>query len=147
MDGQNFNNESNDILNTEPTPVSEPVEANASSSVYETVNVDTGSYHYQDNTAQYTDSSYTVDEKSEGQSTPGLAIASLVMGIISLLVCCCWGCGILFAIPGMIMGISANKKVKTGVGTAGIVTSIVGLVLNIIVLIVYVVSLFIAMNA
>ncbi len=72
----------------------------------------------------------------EVQKTPGSSIASLVLGLISLL--CAWfGWGALISIItgiiGIILGIKGNKIQQTGVGTAGIVLSIIGLVLSIIV--------------
>ena len=68
--------------------------------------------------------------------TPGSSIASLVLGLISLL--CAWfGWGALISIItgiiGIILGIKGNKIQQTGMGTAGIVLSIIGLVLSIIV--------------
>ena len=57
----------------------------------------------------------------ETQKTPGAATASLVLGLISLLCI------------GIILGIKGNKIQQTGMGTAGIVLSIIGLVLSIIV--------------
>ena len=72
----------------------------------------------------------------ETQKTPGSSIASLVLGLISLL--CAWfGYGALISIItgiiGIILGIKGNKIQQTGMGTAGIVLSIIGLVLSIIV--------------
>lgn len=72
----------------------------------------------------------------EVQKTPGSSIASLVLGLISLL--CAWfGWGALISIItgiiGIILGIKGNKIQQTGMGTAGIVLSIIGLVLSIIV--------------
>ena len=87
----------------------------------------------------------------EVQKTPGSSIASLVLGLISLL--CAWfGYGALISIItgiigiilgalisiitgiiGIILGIKGNKIQQTGMGTAGIVLSIIGLVLSIIV--------------
>lgn len=72
----------------------------------------------------------------EVEKTPGSSIASLVLGVISLL--CAWfGYGALISIItgiiGIILGIKGNKIQQTGVGTAGIVLSIIGLVLSIIV--------------
>ncbi len=67
----------------------------------------------------------------------GLAIGALVLGIASIVLSCCY-CGFL-GIPGLIMGIIANKKNKTGIGTAAIITSVIGIVLFVIYLIVSVV--------
>ena len=65
----------------------------------------------------------------------GFQVASLIVGIISI-VCCCWG---LFSIIpatvhilGIILAIVGNKKGKHGVGTGGLTCSIIGLVLAVI---------------
>ncbi|HKM35436.1 MAG TPA: DUF4190 domain-containing protein [Lachnospiraceae bacterium] len=64
------------------------------------------------------------------QKTNGKAIASLVLGILSL-VCIFFGygalLGIVFGIVGLVLGINANKEGKTGMATAGIVMSAIGL--------------------
>lgn len=116
MDGQNFQNEQSGQV---------------------TENTSTGNY-YQDNTNQYTGSVYTepVAEDNSG-STPGLAIAALVMGILSIVLSCCCGVGIIFGIAGLIMSIVANKQNKSGVGTAGLVCSIIGIVFSCISMIYY----------
>jgi competence protein ComGC len=64
----------------------------------------------------------------------GLALASLILGILSLLAC---GVGIIFSIPGVICGILGIKRVKNSAGTqtgqglavAGLVMSAVSLVM------------------
>lgn len=126
MDGQNFQNGFNNEQNVQSTPMTE------------TVNVNTGSYSYQDNTAQYGATMYGQSEIVEEKKTPGLAIGALVMGIVSIVLSCCCGSGIIFAIAGLIMAIVANKKQKSGVGTAALICSIVGLVFNGIMLIYYI---------
>lgn len=73
------------------------------------------------------------------QMTPppskGMAIASLVLGIISVVLCCIYG-GIL-GVPGLILGILGMKKTPEakGMAVAGIVLSIIGIVLLIITII------------
>lgn len=135
MDGQNFQNGLNNEQNVQGTPVVTPV----STPMTETVNMNTGSYSYQDNTAQYGASVYSQSTVTEEQKTPGLAIGALVMGIVSIVLSCCCGSGIIFAIAGLIMAIVANKKQKSGVGTAALICSIVGIVFNAIMLIYYIV--------
>lgn len=127
MDGQNFQNEQN----------------NTSSS--------TNNY-YQDNTqqnnTQYSQPAYSqtyTPEPSKPQ-TPALAIVSLVMGILSIVLGCCYGIGIIFAIAGIIMAVIANKQTKTGVGIAGLVCSIIGAVFSVIMLIYYVVVIAAVIN-
>ena len=117
--------------------------ANTGATSTESANTGSSNYYYQDNTNQYTGGAYAgsaysepvVDNGSEG--APGLAIAALVMGIISIVLTCCCGSGIIFGIAGLIMAIVANKQRKSGVGTAGLICSIVGIVFNVLSLIVY----------
>lgn len=65
----------------------------------------------------------------------GFAIASLVLGILSLVLCCLYG-GLLFGIPGLILGIVSLVKheSKMGMAIAGIITSAFGLVYGIMML-------------
>ena len=70
------------------------------------------------------------------QSPPGhgFAITSLVLGIISICTC---GWGFLFGTPGVVFGFIAQKHLKragapTAMATAGIVLSIVGIVVGVL---------------
>ena len=110
MDGQNFNNQQN----TGTTQYS----------------------NYQDNTA-YQPLPATPDN---GGKASGTQIASLVMGIISIVLCCCYGApSVIMGIIGLVCGIKGNKENKNGIGTAGIVCSIIGLLLGLISLIYYII--------
>lgn len=62
----------------------------------------------------------------------GLAIASLVLGIISLGAWFLPICGLPVSITGLILGIVGRNSSKSGMATAGIVMTIIGLVLGII---------------
>ena len=85
----------------------------------------------------------------ELQNTPakdpgiGLAITSMVIGILSLTLCCV--CGSLFGIIGLIFGIIALKKKQrgTGMAIAGIATSVLGFLVGLVIIlyIVFVASL------
>ena len=55
----------------------------------------------------------------------GLAIASMVLGIVSIVLCCCFPMGTM----GLILGIVALKKVNDGTGD-GKGMAIAGIVLN-----------------
>ena len=67
----------------------------------------------------------------------GLGIASMILGIIGLLTSCL-GVGIVFCIVGLIFaGVSmANKQAKHGMGIAGLVCSIIGIVVFIFMLLI-----------
>ena len=77
----------------------------------------------------------------EQQGKKGLAIASLVLGIVACVISW-WGLvlgiiGIVCAVVGLILAINAQKSYKAlgqknGIATAGLVLSIIGLVLSII---------------
>ncbi len=63
----------------------------------------------------------------------GLAISSLVLGIVSLVLFCVPIVGIICGIIGLVLGLVANSRPqKNGMATAGIVMSIIGLALPIL---------------
>lgn len=62
----------------------------------------------------------------------GFGIASLILGICSIAICCCYGVGAIPAIIGLILGILQNKKNANGIATAGIVLGIIGILLNVV---------------
>lgn len=82
---------------------------------------------------------YEIKHQQELQNKTGLAIASLVLGIISIL-CCCFGLGWIFGIIGLALGIVSLVQKKGGKGMAigGIVTGALSL-LGTIILVIYVV--------
>lgn len=89
-------------------------------------------------TAEYT---YAAEGTYEAPATGGsnaLAIVSLICGIISIV--CCAGIGPLAGIAGIICGVMGKTRCpKAGMAKTGMILSIVGLVLTVLVVIVYVV--------
>ena len=66
----------------------------------------------------------------------GLAIASLVLGIVSILgIWASWAIGIPAAVVGLILGIMARKQNPSSMATAGIVLSIIALILSAVVMV------------
>jgi hypothetical protein len=69
-----------------------------------------------------------------------LAIVSLVLGILSVPSCCCWGSGGLFAIAAVVTGILGLKRIRStpqawsggGMAIAGIVCGSIGLVMSLL---------------
>ena len=95
-------------------------------------------YEQQPNSAQFNDNPipnqtvYTQDPSVSGEPKPqkGMAIASMVCGILSITICC--GTGIL-AIVAVVLGIISIKKPGCkGMALAGIITGAIGLVFTII---------------
>ena len=70
------------------------------------------------------------------KTTDGLGIASMILGIVSIVICCCYGAGLLLAIPGLILGLVAKKSPETGkrsgFALAGIIISAISIGLNLI---------------
>lgn len=76
------------------------------------------------------------------QDNSTLAIVSLVLGILSMVTCCCYGIfGILFGIGGIVCAVLANRQGKNGLATAGFICSIIGIVLSVICMLVLLVAL------
>lgn len=70
-------------------------------------------------------------KESKGNDSKGLAIASLVLGIVGLLLNFCLGVlGIIFAIIGLILGIIAIVKKQGGMAIAGTVLSTIALLVT-----------------
>ena len=63
----------------------------------------------------------------------GMCVASMVLGIVSLVLFCAWYLSIPCAILAIIFSIRANKAGKNGMATAGLIMGIIGLILAIIV--------------
>ena len=132
MDGQDFdNNQFNNNMNAEQPVQQQPQP--------------TQQNFYQDNTAansnpyayaqQQVPPVYSAAQPQPQQSN-ALSVVSLVMGILSILFGCCYGIGIVFAIAGIICAAVGKKKgQKGGIGTAGLVCSIIGAVLSVIMLV------------
>lgn len=85
---------------------------------------------YQNNQNQ--NYSYQQNAPVQYQSN-GMAIGSLVCGIIGLLLSCCWYIGIPLSIAGLVLGILVlkNKKGGKGMAIAGIVLSSITIIIGI----------------
>ena len=57
----------------------------------------------------------------------GMAIASLVLGIVSLLCCCVGTMGGAIAVAGLVLGIVSLKNEKSGMAIAGVILCGIGL--------------------
>ena len=96
--------------------------------------------NYQDNTASYSYQQTMPTIPDTSNSANGLQIAGLVLGIISIVACCCSGGGIIFGIAGLVCSIMGNKDNKHGIGIAGMVCSIIGIVFGIGYLILFIIG-------
>lgn len=90
-----------------------------------------GQNNYQDNTANNMYYQAPTNDGTENKAN-GKQIAGLVFGILAICTSCCYGIpGIIFGIVGLILSIMGNKESKHGVGIAGLVCSIIGLIAGI----------------
>lgn len=90
-----------------------------------------GQNNYQD----YTANTYQAPPVNPGPSGPnGLQIASLVLGILGIPGCCCYGVvGLVLGIIGLILAIVGNSRNKgVGIGVAGLVCSIIAIIFGLI---------------
>lgn len=74
----------------------------------------------------------------------GLSIASMVLGIISVVFCCClWYIAIPAGIIGLILGIVGIKKSSEGHGMAiaGIITSSIAIILGLVTAVIFISAL------
>lgn len=89
----------------------------------------------------YNDTYSTPNTPLTNNNSNGFGIASLILGICSIAICCCYGVGAIPAIIGLILGILQNQKNANGIATAGIILGIIGILLNAVSLIYMVVFL------
>ena len=74
----------------------------------------------------------------------GMAIASLILGIISIPISCCYGIGLIFGIIAIILGFvskSKNDPVSgklSGLALAGIICGAIGCAFSVIMIIIYI---------
>ncbi len=66
---------------------------------------------------------------AEPQKTDTLAIVSLILGIAAILLgCCVTYLGIALGVGGIVCSVLSKKKQKSGLATAGMICSIIGIV-------------------
>lgn len=80
-----------------------------------------------------TDQNTSVINSAAPAQTNGMAIASLVLGIISIVAGCCVPIvGIILGIVGIVLSVLSKKSGKSKMGTAGLICSIVGIIFSIL---------------
>ena len=92
-------------------------------------------YNYQDYQEYNTEQQDPMQSQNNGngQKKDTLAVVSLVLGIVSLVVCCCSGLfSTPFGIGGIICAVLSKKNGKSGMATAGMICSIIGVVFGVI---------------
>jgi len=74
--------------------------------------------------------------EQEPKPGAGMSVASMVLGIVSIVLCCFWYIGVICAVIGLVLGIVSIKKGPSGKGMAiaGIILSCITLLLVILIL-------------
>lgn len=84
-------------------------------------------------------------QPGESKSANGKAVASLVCGIFSLLLCCCYGVpAIILGVIAIILAVFAKKDNMgqfPGMAIAGLILGIIGIVMGVIYLLVFVLAI------
>ncbi len=88
----------------------------------------------------YATDAYTEAPASEGKN--GTALWGMILGIASVV--CCWsGFGVILGIIGLIMSAKGKKKLpeKKGMSMTGIICSIAGIILGLIIGVIYIIAI------
>lgn len=109
MDGQNWNNE----------------QSNTSAS-------QNNAYYYQEQAPMQANA-------QEEKASEGLAIASLICGILSLVCCCCNLLGLALGIAAIVCAVLAQRRGSSGMAIAGLVCGIIGCLFSMAVLVMVIV--------
>lgn len=77
-----------------------------------------------------------------GGGAPGsknwMGITALILGIVSIVLACCWGSGFLFGVGAIVLGVLGGKAATTGEASnggqakGGLITGIIGVVLAVV---------------
>lgn len=78
----------------------------------------------------------TVVTTEAQNTTDPLAIVGLILGILSIVMSCCAYWGLIPGIIGLVLAILSKKKAKSGLATAALVCSIIGIVLALLITII-----------
>lgn len=87
----------------------------------------------QENTTQQYQVPPTVVTTETQNATDPLAIVGLILGILSIVMSCCAYWGLIPGIIGLVLAILSKKKANSGIATAAMICSIIGIVLALII--------------
>lgn len=131
------NNENSSLENSNDTPNNNYTENNSNdynNGVYNNAELD-DSFNNNFNNNFNNDYNNNFNNPNNNLPNPnnGYAVASLVLGIVSIPLACCYGLGIITAIIGIVMAFLAkknNNRIMPGMAIAGIICSVLGIVFS-----------------
>ena len=89
--------------------------------------------NYQDYTSNQQYQNTYQPQEEPPKKTNVLAIVGMILGILPILLGCCGWYSLLLGIPGLICSILSRKQGKTGMAVAGIVCSVIGIILGVLI--------------
>lgn len=127
--GESFYETVTEAEEIKPEPIQEEIKINYDNEYTSTYGATSA---YSDTSTQYYSSNPTTETVSGGNI--GVAIASLVCGILSLVCCCLSWFSFVLAVAAIVLGIITIAKKYDGMGMAiaGIVTAAIGLIIFIV---------------
>ena len=127
--GESFYEKVTEAEEIKPEPIQEEIKINYDNEYTSTYGA---TPTYNDNSTQYYSSNPTTETVSGGNI--GVAIASLVCGILSLVCCCLSWFSFVLAVAAIVLGIItiAKKYDGKGMAIAGIVTAAIGFIIFIV---------------
>lgn len=127
--GESFYEKVTEAEEIKPEPIQEEIKINYDNEYTSTYGA---TPTYNDNSTQYYSSNPTTETVSGGNI--GVAIASLVCGILSLVCCCLSWFSFVLAVAAIVLGIITIAKKYDGMGMAiaGIVTAAIGFIIFIV---------------
>ncbi len=140
----NFNNEFNN--STEPTvDYSQPGTFTGETAQWQANNAQEELPTYTEsfgNAYSYEAPAFETAPAQEPKKLIGLSIASMILGILSIVCCSAWYIAGLFALAGLVLGIISMVKKCSGKGMAiaGIICSVIGLIIAVVMLLIVVVG-------
>lgn len=133
MDEQNFNSQDSSQQSGQFSQ-KDPFSQNSANGQFSQGN--SGSQTQQDRTYYQNNDGptayYNTYTNPEPPKTNALAIVGMILGIISIIAGGCGWYGLVLGIPGLICSILSRKQGKSGIGVAGIVCSVIGIVIAIL---------------
>ena len=78
-------------------------------------------------------------ENSKEKNKKAFCIASMVLGIVSIVMCCSYGISIICGILAVVFGILGIKSEKKGMAISGITTGAIGIIISIVMLIILII--------
>lgn len=84
----------------------------------------------------FDDVSMYQEPQTSGEGGKGMAIASMVLGIVSIVLSCVWYLSIVAGVVGIVLAVVYNKKNgKCGMTKAGMICSVIGIILAVVLII------------